>query len=233
MGSCADKMEGTMQDDSPVYVPLVCPLSGTKIRNPVRAPGSNTYACFDKESFALSGRYTCPLTGVYCLVTELQRDEAMAGILAGTPDDATFALVSPQDGSLVSWLREPSDPRVRELNIALEKAREDAQYWHDLARIATEETDTIKDRYEGLQKQSDSFRVVAEKGNTANQAIADSVFRAEDAQPKLSLYEDRVERAEAKLLMEEKRREDAEQQLEDLRKQLDDIQRSMVVIPPN
>ena len=83
-----------MQDDSPVYVPLVCPLSGTKIRNPVRAPGSNTYACFDKESFALSGRYTCPLTGVYCLVTEIQRDEAMAAILAATPDDATFALVN-------------------------------------------------------------------------------------------------------------------------------------------
>ena len=90
------RMEGTMQDDSPVYVPLVCPLSGTKIRNPVRAPGSNTYACFDKESFALSGRYTCPLTGVYCLVTELQRDEAMAAILAATPDDATFALVNAQ-----------------------------------------------------------------------------------------------------------------------------------------
>lgn len=91
-------MEGSMSDDSPVYVPLVCPLSGTKIRNPVRAPGSNTYACFDKESFALSGRFTCPLTGVYCLVTELQRDEAMAAILAATPDDATFALVNPQVG---------------------------------------------------------------------------------------------------------------------------------------
>ena len=88
-------MESVMQDDSPVYVPLACPLSGTKIRNPVRAPGSNTYACFDKESFALSGRYTCPLTGVYCLVTELQRDEGMAAILAATPDDATFALVNP------------------------------------------------------------------------------------------------------------------------------------------
>lgn len=68
-----------------------------------------------------------------------------------------------QDGSLISWLREPSDPRVRELNVALEKAREDAQYWHDLARIATEDTDKIKDRYEALQKQSDSFRAVAEK----------------------------------------------------------------------
>jgi len=217
-----------MQDDSPVYVPLICPLSGTKIRNPVRAPGSNTYACFDKESFALSGRYTCPLTGVYCLVTELQRDEAMAAILAATPDDATFALVNPQDGSLISWLREPSDPRVRELNVALEKAREDAQYWHDLARIATEETDKIKDRYESLQKTSDSFRAVAQKGSSANQAIADSVFRAEDAETKLSLYEDRVERAEAKLLMENKRREDAELQLDELRKQLDDIQRSLV-----
>jgi len=221
-------MEGTMQDDSPVYVPLICPLSGTKIRNPVRAPGSNTYACFDKESFALSGRYTCPLTGVYCLVTELQRDEAMAAILAATPDDATFALVNPQDGSLISWLREPSDPRVRELNVALEKAREDAQYWHDLARIATEDTDKIKDRYETLQKQSDSFRAIAEKGSSANQAIADSVFRAEDAETKLSLYEDRVERAEAKLLMESKRREDSELQLEEMRKQLDDIQRSLV-----
>merc|ERR1711907_771401 len=170
MGVTRLTMEDAVVDDSPVYVPLVCPLSGTKIRNPVRAPGSNTYACFDKESFALSGRYTCPLTGVYCLVTELAKDEAMAAILAGTPDDATFALVSPQDGSLVSWLREPSDPRVRELNVALEKAREDAQYWHDLARIATEDTDKIKSKHEQLQKQSDSFRVVAEKGNTANQA---------------------------------------------------------------
>merc|ERR1712072_447486 len=105
---------------------------------------------------------------------------------------------------------------------------EDAQYWHDLARIATEDTDKIKDRYESLQKQSDSFRVVAEKGNTANQAIADSVFRAEDAETKLSLYEDRVERSEAKLLMEQKRREDAELQLDEMRKQLDDIQRSLV-----
>ena len=82
-------------DDSPVYIPLVCPLTGTKIRNPVRAPGSNTYACFDKESFALSGRFTCPLTGVYCLVTELSADPAVASILAATPDDATFALVNP------------------------------------------------------------------------------------------------------------------------------------------
>ena len=64
-----------MQDECPVYVPLICMLSGTKIRNPVRAPGSNTYVCSDKESFALSGRYMCPVTGVYCLVTELQRDE--------------------------------------------------------------------------------------------------------------------------------------------------------------
>ena len=64
---------------------------------------------------------------------------------------------------MISWLREPSDPRVRELNVALEKAREDAQYWHDLARIATEETDKIKDRYESLQKTSDSFRAVAQK----------------------------------------------------------------------
>merc|ERR1711934_974433 len=205
--SRAMALEGTMQDDSPVYCPLICPLSGTKIRNPVRAPGSNTYACFDKESFALSGRYTCPLTGVYCLVTELQRDEGMAAIMAATPDDATFALVNPQDGSLVSWLREPSDPRVRELNVALEKAREDAQYWHDAARVATED---------------------AEKGSSANQAIADSVYRAEDAEFKLSLYEDRVERAEAKLLMEAKRREDAELQLDEMRKQLDDIQRSLV-----
>ena len=84
-----------MQDDSPVYVPLVCPLTGTKLRNPVRAPGSNTYACFDKESFAISGRFTCPLTGVYCLVTELISDPAIAAILAATPDDATFALVNP------------------------------------------------------------------------------------------------------------------------------------------
>ena len=68
-----------------------------------------------------------------------------------------------QDGSLVSWLREPSDPRVRELNVALEKAREDAQYWHDLAKIATEDTDKIKDRYESLQKDSDSYRAAAEK----------------------------------------------------------------------
>lgn len=217
-----------MQDDSPVYVPLVCPLSGTKIRNPVRAPGSNTYACFDKESFALSGRYTCPLTGVYCLVTEIQRDEAMAAILAATPDDATFALVNATDGSLVSWLREPSDPRVRELNVALEKAREDAQYWHDLAKIATEDTDKIKDRYEELQKQTDGYRAASEKGSSANRAITDSVFRAEDAETKLSLYEDRVERAEAKLLMESKQREDAERQLDELRKQLDDIQRSLV-----
>jgi hypothetical protein len=97
-----------MTDDSPVYVPLVCPLSGTKIRNPVRAPGSNTYACFDKESFALSGRYTCPLTGVYCLVTELQRDEAMAAILAATPDDATFALVNAQVLTCCSTLPSPS-----------------------------------------------------------------------------------------------------------------------------
>lgn len=37
-----------------------------------------------------------------------------------------------------------------------------------------------------------------------------------------------MERAEAKLLMEGKRREDAELQLEELRKQLDDIQRSLV-----
>merc|ERR1711865_531800 len=227
-GDSIRAMENTLQDDSPVYVPLVCPLTGTKLRNPVRAPGSNTYACFDKESFAISGRFTCPLTGVYCLVTELISDPAIAAILAATPDDATFALVNPTDGSLVSYLREPSDPRVRELNVALEKAREDAQYWHDLARIATEDTDKIKDRYESLQKQSDSFRVVAEKGNTANQAIADSVFRAEDAETKLSLYEDRVERAEAKLLMEEKRREDAELQLDEMRKQLDDIQRSLV-----
>merc|ERR1711939_853947 len=222
------KMEGTMQDDSPVYVPLVCPLSGTKIRNPVRAPGSNTYACFDKESFALSGRYTCPLTGVYCLVTELQRDEAMAAILAATPDDATFALVSPQDGSLVSWLREPSDPRVRELNVALEKAREDAQYWHDLTRIATEDTDKIKSRHEELQGQCDGFRARAEKGVSAAQAIDDNKNRAESAEDRLSLYEDRVERAEAKLLMESKAREDAERQLDEMRKQLDDIQRSLV-----
>merc|ERR1711934_745149 len=222
------KMEGTMQDDSPVYVPLVCPLSGTKIRNPVRAPGSNTYACFDKESFALSGRYTCPLTGVYCLVTELQRDEGMQAILAATPDDATFALLNPQDGSLVSWLREPPDPRVRELNVALEKAREDSQYWHDLARIATEDTDKIKSRHEELQGQCDGFRARADKGQSANQSIADSVFRAEEAETKLSLYEDRVERSEAKLLMEQKRREDSELQLEEMRKQLDDIQRSLV-----
>merc|ERR1712072_1492080 len=152
----------------------------------------------------------------------------MAAILAGTPDDATFALVNPQDGSLVSWLREPSDPRVRELNIALEKAREDSQYWHDLARIATEDTDKIKDRYVSLQKQTDGFRARAEKGQSANQAIADSVFRAEEAETKLSLYEDRVERAEAKLLMETKRREDSEVQLAEMRKQLDDIQRSLV-----
>merc|ERR1712086_1126306 len=165
------RMEGTMQDDSPVYVPLVCPLSGTKIRNPVRAPGSNTYASFDKESFALSGRYTCPLTGVYCLVTELQRDEAMAAILAATPDDATFALVNPQDGSLISWLREPSDPRVRELNVALEKAREDAQYWHDLARIATEETDALKDRHEAQHKDCDSWRARALKSTSLNLTI--------------------------------------------------------------
>merc|ERR1711959_569771 len=210
-------MEDVVMDDSPVYIPLVCPLTGTKIRNPVRAPGANTYACFDKESFAMSGRFTCPLTGVYCLVTELTPDPAIASILAATPDDATFALVNPMDGSLVSYLREPSDPRVRELNVALEKAREDAQYWHDLARIATEDTDKVKDRYEALQKQSDSFR-----------ATAESVFRAEDAETKLSLYEDRVERAEAKLLMEITRREDAELQLEEMRKQLDDIQRSLV-----
>ena len=37
-----------------------------------------------------------------------------------------------------------------------------------------------------------------------------------------------MERAEAKLLMENKRREDAELQLDELRKQLDDIQRSLV-----
>merc|ERR1711907_381629 len=228
MGVTRLTMEDAVVDDSPVYVPLVCPLSGTKIRNPVRAPGSNTYACFDKESFALSGRYTCPLTGVYCLVTELQRDEAMAAILAGTPDDATFALVSPQDGSLVSWLREPSDPRVRELNIALEKAREDQQYWHDLARIATEDTDKIKSKHEQLQGTCDGFRARAEKGLSAGEAISESVNRAEDAETRLSLYEDRVERAEAKLLMESKRREDAERQLEEMRKQLDDIQRSLV-----
>merc|ERR1711871_874414 len=228
MGRQQLPMEGTMQDDSPVYIPLICPLSGTKIRNPVRAPGSNTYACFDKESFALSGRYTCPLTGVYCLVTELQRDEAMAAILAATPDDATFALVNPQDGSLISWLREPSDPRVRELNVALEKAREDAQYWHDLARIATEDTDKLKEKYQALQNEADGFRARAEKGSSANQAIADSVYRAEDAEFKLSLYEDRVERAEAKLLMEAKRREDVELQLDEMHKQLDDIQRSLV-----
>merc|ERR1711907_330530 len=233
VGCIHKKMEGTMQDDSPVYVPLVCPLSGTKIRNPVRAPGSNTYACFDKESFALSGRYTCPLTGVYCLVTELSHDPAVASILAATPDDATFALVNPSDGSLVSYLREPSDPRVRELNTALEKAREDAQYWHDLARIATEETDALKDRFEAQTKDCDSWRARAVKGADAGRAIGDAVGRAEGAEQSLSLSEDRVERAEAKLLMETKRREDAEQQLEDLRKQLDDIQRSMVVIPPN
>lgn len=217
-----------MQDDSPVYVPLVCPLSGTKIRAPVRAPGSNTYACFDKESFALSGRYTCPLTGVYCLVTELHRDEAMAAILAATPDDATFALVNPQDGSLVSWLREPSDPRVRELNVALEKAREDAQYWHDLARLATEDTEKLKSKYEALQGQCDGFRVRAEKGVSANQAITEAVGRSEKTERELSLYEDRVERAEAKLLMESTRRRDTETQLEELRKQLDDVQRSLV-----
>merc|ERR1711865_620523 len=154
-------MENTLQDDSPVYVPLVCPLTGTKIQKPVRAPGSNTYACFDKESFALSGRFTCPLTGVYCLVTELISDPAIAAILAATPDDATFALVNPKDGSLVSYLREPSDPRVRELNVALEKAREDAQYWHDLARIATEETDALKDRYESQQKECDAWRALS------------------------------------------------------------------------
>merc|ERR1711907_659198 len=228
MGVTRLTMEDAVVDDSPVYVPLVCPLSGTKIRNPVRAPGSNTYACFDKESFALSGRYTCPLTGVYCLVTELQRDEGMAAIMAATPDDATFALVNPQDGSLVSWLREPSDPRVRELNVALEKAREDAQYWHDLARIATEDTDKLKEKYQALQNEADGFRARAEKGVSATSAISSSVNRAEDAETRLSLYEDRVERAEAKLLMEATRREDAELQLEEMRKQLDDIQRSLV-----
>merc|ERR1711865_860944 len=221
-------MENTLQDDSPVYVPLVCPLTGTKIQKPVRAPGSNTYACFDKESFALSGRFTCPLTGVYCLVTELISDPAIAAILAATPDDATFALVNPKDGSLVSYLREPSDPRVRELNVALEKAREDAQYWHDLARIATEETDALKDRYESQQKECDAWRARALKTNDAGRAIGDAVGRAEGAEQSLSLYEDRVERAEAKLLLETKNREDAEKQLEDLRKQLDDIQRSLV-----
>merc|ERR1711998_393729 len=185
---------------------------------------------------ALSGRYTCPLTGVYCLVTELHRDEAMAAILAATPDDATFALVNPKDGSLVSYLREPSDPRVRELNVALEKAREDAQYWHDLARIATEETDALKDRFESQTTECDAWRARAVKGNDAGRAIGDAVGRAEGAEQSLSLYEDRVERAEAKLLMETKRREDAEKQLEDLRKQLDDIQRSLVnppSLPPN
>merc|ERR1711959_423754 len=221
-------MEDVVMDDSPVYIPLVCPLTGTKIRNPVRAPGANTYACFDKESFAMSGRFTCPLTGVYCLVTELTPDPAIASILAATPDDATFALVNPMDGSLVSYLREPSDPRVRELNVALEKAREDAQYWHDLARIATEDTDKIKSRHEELQGQCDGFRARAEKGVSAAQAIDDNKTRAESAEDRLSLYEDRVERAEAKLLMESKQREDAELQLEEMRKQLDDIQRSLV-----
>merc|ERR1719253_1531505 len=181
--------EDLVSDDQPVYIPLVCPLTGTKLRHPVRAPGSNTYACFDKESFALSGRYTCPLTGVYCLVTELQRDEAMAAILAATPDDATFALVNPQDGSLISWLREPSDPRVRELNVALEKAREDAQYWHDLARIATEDTDKITDRYKSLMNQTDGYRARADKGQTANQAITEAVGRSEKTERELSLYE--------------------------------------------
>ena len=147
----------------------------------------------------------------------------------------------------MSYLREPSDPRVRELNTALEKAREDAQYWHDLARIATEETDALKDRYDAQQQECDTWRARAAKvcsycscgselwpqGSDAGRAVGDAVGRAEGAEQSLSLYEDRVERAEAKLLMETKRREDAEKQLEDLRKQLDDIQRSMVIIPPN
>ena len=66
------------------------------------------------------------------------------------------------------------------------------------------------------------------QSNDAGRAIGDAVGRAEGAEQSLSLYEDRVERAEAKLLLETKNREDAEKQLEDLRKQLDDIQRSLV-----
>ena len=83
-----------------------------------------------------------------------------------------------QDGSLVSWLREPSDPRVRELNVALEKARQDAQYWHDLAKIATEDTDKIKDRYEELQKQTDTYRAASEKvhSQTQTQLLCDCLL---------------------------------------------------------
>eukprot|EP00658_Telonema_sp_P-2_P041889 TRINITY_DN3000_c0_g3_i2.p1 TRINITY_DN3000_c0_g3~~TRINITY_DN3000_c0_g3_i2.p1 ORF type:complete len:237 (+),score=73.57 TRINITY_DN3000_c0_g3_i2:61-771(+) len=223
-------MENTFcdSDHSPVYIPLVCPLTGTKIRNPVRAPGSDTFGCFDKESFALSGRYTCPLTGRYCLVTELVTDDAMASILAATPDDANFALVNTHDGSLVSYLREPSDPRVRELNTALQKAREDAQFWHDLAHTATTETDALKDRFDEQQKECDQWRARAVKGGDAGRAMGDAIGRAEGAEQSLSLYEDRVERAESKLLTEVELRKDAERQLQELRKQLDDIQRSLV-----
>lgn len=71
----------------------------------------------------------------------------------------------------MSYLREPSDPRVRELNVALEKAREDAQYWHDLARIATEETDALKDRHEAQQKDCDSWRARALKATSLNLTI--------------------------------------------------------------
>ena len=80
----------------------------------------------------------------------------------------------------------------------------------------------------GLLNWMDCWTDCCLQSNDAGRAIGDAVGRAEGAEQSLSLYEDRVERAEAKLLLETKNREDAEKQLEDLRKQLDDIQRSLV-----
>ena len=90
------------------WTPLICPLSGERLRYPVRGRRCRHFACFDRDAFRTAlvknnrAPVPCPLCGVPTLFSDLVSDDDMAEVLVTVGAETVFVGRAQENGRLAT-----------------------------------------------------------------------------------------------------------------------------------